>query len=83
MQQYNTNNLRTVIDENLDYELSGNITALKQVSFTVKSGEVLALGGRNGRDQGKVPCCSNCWTALIFPKAGELIAFGKPLSKKD
>ena len=64
---------------NLDYDYPGNITALKQVSFTVKSGEVLALVGANGSGKSTL---LKLLDGLIFPKAGELIAFGKPLSEE-
>jgi cobalt/nickel transport system ATP-binding protein len=65
--------------KNLEYDYPGNITALKQVSFTVKPGEVVALVGANGSGKSTL---LKLLDGLIFPKAGELIAFGKPLSEE-
>ena len=65
--------------KNLDYDYPGNITALKQVSFTVKPEEVVALVGANGSGKSTL---LKLMDGLIFPKAGELRAFGKPLSEE-
>ena len=42
------NNVNIFEVKNMDYDYPGNIIALKQVSFTVKPGEVVALVGANG-----------------------------------
>ena len=73
------NNINIFEAKNLDYDYPGNITALKQVSFTVKPGEVVALVGANGSGKSTM---LKLMDGLIFPKAGELIAFGKPLSEE-
>ncbi len=65
--------------KNLDYDYPGNITALKQVSFTVKPGEVVALVGANGSGKSTL---LKLMDGLIFPKAGELLALGKTLSEE-
>jgi cobalt/nickel transport system ATP-binding protein len=73
------NNTNILEVTNLDYDYPGNITALKQVSFTVKPGEVLALVGANGSGKSTL---LKLLDGLIFPKAGELTAFGKPLTEE-
>jgi cobalt/nickel transport system ATP-binding protein len=73
------NNVNIFEVKNLDYDYPGNIAALKQVSFTVKPGEVVALVGANGSGKSTL---LKLLDGLIFPKAGELIAFGKPLSEE-
>jgi cobalt/nickel transport system ATP-binding protein len=65
--------------KNLDYDYPGNITALKQVSFTVKAGETVALVGANGSGKSTL---LKLMDGLIFPKTGELRAFGKLLSEE-
>ncbi|MGB8262977.1 MAG: ABC transporter ATP-binding protein, partial [Dehalococcoidales bacterium] len=65
--------------KNMDYDYPGNITALKQVSFAVKPGEVVALVGANGSGKSTL---LKLMDGLIFPKAGELLALGKTLSEE-
>ena len=74
------NNMNIFEVKNLDYDYPGNITALKQVSFTVKTGEVVALVGANGSGKSTL---LKLMDGLIFPKAGELMALGKPLSEES
>ena len=73
------NNTNIFEVKNMDYDYPGNITALKQVSFTVKPGEVVALVGANGSGKSTL---LKLLDGLIFPKAGELTAFGKPLTEE-
>ena len=73
------NNVNIFEVKNLDYDYPGNITALKQVGFSVKAGETVALVGANGSGKSTL---LKLMDGLIFPKSGELIAFGKPLSEE-
>ena len=73
------NNFNIFEVKNLDYDYPGNITALTQVSFTVKSGEIVALVGANGSGKSTL---LKLMDGLIFPKAGELTALGKTLSEE-
>ena len=50
--------------KNMDYDYPGNITALKQVSFAVKPGEVVALVGANGSGKSTI---LKLMDGLIFP----------------
>ena len=74
-----TNNINIFEAKNLDYDYPGNIIALKQVSFNIKSGEVVALVGANGSGKSTL---LKLMDGLIFPKAGELLAFGRPLAEE-
>ncbi len=69
----------TFQSKNLDYDYPGNIPALSQVNFTIKTGELVALLGANGTGKSTL---LKLLDGLIFPKAGELLAFGNPLSEK-
>jgi cobalt/nickel transport system ATP-binding protein len=73
------NNVNVFEAKNLDYDYPGNITALRQVSFTVKPGEVVALVGANGSGKSTL---LKLMDGLIFPKDGELLAFGRLLSEE-
>jgi cobalt/nickel transport system ATP-binding protein len=73
------NNVNIFEIKNLDYDYQDNITALKQVSFTIKSGETVALVGANGSGKSTL---LKLMDGLIFPKAGELRALGKPMSEE-
>ena len=73
------NNVNVFEAKNLDYDYPGNIIALRQVSFTVKPGEVVALVGANGSGKSTL---LKLMDGLIFPKAGELLALGRLLSEE-
>jgi cobalt/nickel transport system ATP-binding protein len=65
--------------KNLDYDYPGKIAALRQVSFTVKAGEVVALVGANGSGKSTL---LKLMDGLIFPGSGELRALGRLLSEQ-
>lgn len=65
--------------KNLNYDYPGNIVALRQVSFTIGPGELVALVGANGSGKSTL---LKLMDGLIYPTDGELLAFGKPLSEK-
>ena len=68
------NNVNIFEVKNLDYDYPGNITALKQVSFTVKPGEVVALVGANGSGKSTL---LKLMDGLIFPKARGVAGAGQ------
>jgi cobalt/nickel transport system ATP-binding protein len=63
----------------LDYDYPGKIPALRQVSLTIGSGELVALLGANGSGKSTL---LKLLDGLIFPSGGDLLAFGQPLSEK-
>jgi len=65
--------------KNISYDYPGNIPALKQVSFTVNPGELVALIGANGSGKSTL---LKLLDGLIFPNGGELTAFGQQLSEE-
>ena len=77
MNVLNNNNIYEA--KNLDYDYPVNIIALKQVSFNIKFGEVVALVGANGSGKSTL---LKLMDGLIFPKAGELLGFGRPLAEE-
>jgi cobalt/nickel transport system ATP-binding protein len=74
-----SNNINIFEAKNLDYDYPGNIIALRQVNFTVKPGEVVALVGANGSGKSTL---LKLMDGLIFPKGGEITALGRPLSEE-
>jgi branched-chain amino acid transport system ATP-binding protein len=57
----------------------GGVTALDQVSFDIKQGEILGLIGPNGA--GKTTCF-NVMTGVYQPTSGEVRYLGTPLGKR-
>jgi cobalt/nickel transport system ATP-binding protein len=66
--------------KNLEYDYPGKIPALKGINFSVRQGEQVALLGANGSGKSTL---LKLMDGLIFPKSGEMIAFGQPLSEKS
>jgi cobalt/nickel transport system ATP-binding protein len=64
--------------KNLSYDYPGNIPALRNINFAVRPGEQVALLGANGSGKSTL---LKLLDGLAFPKGGELLAFGKPLSE--
>ncbi len=63
----------------LSYDYPGNITALRQIDFSIMPGELVALIGANGSGKSTL---LKLLDGLIFPTNGQLLAFGQPLSEK-
>jgi len=63
---------------NLSYDYPGDIPALKQMSFTIGAGELVALMGANGSGKSTL---LKLLDGLIFPTGGELLALGQALSE--
>jgi cobalt/nickel transport system ATP-binding protein len=64
---------------NLSYIYPGTVPALKQVSFEVRTGELIALIGANGSGKSTLLKLLN---GLFLPSSGELKIFGRPLSER-
>src|ERR1035437_6895301 len=64
--------------KNLSYDYPGNIPALRNINFAVRPGEQIALLGANSSGKSTL---LKLLDGLAFPKGGELLAFGKPLSE--
>ena len=63
----------------LNYDYPGGIAALRQISFNVRSGELVVLVGANGSGKSTL---LKLLDGLIFPSSGDLLAFGMKLSEK-
>jgi len=63
----------------LDYDYPGKVHALRNVNLSIWPGEMVALVGANGSGKSTL---LKLLDGLIFPTAGELLAFGKLLSEK-
>ena len=65
--------------KNLSYGYSGDVPALKDVSFRIMLGESVALVGANGSGKSTLLQLLN---GLIFPTSGDIYAGGLPLTAK-
>ncbi len=65
--------------KNLSYNYPGKLPALNQVSFTVETGELVALIGANGSGKSTLLKIMN---GLLLPSDGELRVYGQSLSEK-
>jgi cobalt/nickel transport system ATP-binding protein len=65
---------------NIDYSYYGKIAALKNISFSVKKGEIFSIIGLNGSGKSTLLHIIN---ALIFPDAGEILFEENPLTEKS
>jgi cobalt/nickel transport system ATP-binding protein len=66
--------------KNIDYSYYGKIPALKNISFSVKRGEIFSIIGLNGSGKSTLLHIIN---ALIFPDAGEVLFEGKGVTEKS
>lgn len=64
----------------LCYDYAGNIPALQQINFSIRSGELVALVGANGSGKSTL---LKLMDGLVFPTRGEILAFGQTLSEKS
>lgn len=65
--------------KNLSYNYPGNISALKDVNFSVMLGELVALVGANGSGKSTL---LRLLDGLLFPSGGEIYYEGVPLTAK-
>lgn len=66
--------------KNIDYSYYGKIPALKNVSFSVKRGEMFSIIGLNGSGKSTLLHIIN---ALIFPDAGDILFEGNAVTEKS
>ena len=59
---------------------AGEVTALREVSFTIPRGQIVALSGRSG--SGKTTLL-NCVSGLDRPSSGSVLLDGKPVTGLD
>lgn len=64
----------------LDYDYPGDVIALRQTSFIIEPGQLVAIVGANGSGKSTL---LKLMDGLIFPLRGELKAFGRVLSEKS
>lgn len=65
--------------ESVSYDYPGGISAVRDVSFTVDTGERLGLVGANGSGKSTL---LHLMDGLCFPKSGAVSAFGETLSEE-
>lgn len=65
--------------KDLYYDYPGGIAALSGISFSIHSGEMVALVGANGSGKSTL---LKLLDGLVFPTRGEILALGQPLSEK-
>ena len=65
--------------KNVDYSYFGKTPALKNITLSVKKGELFSIIGQNGSGKSTILHILN---ALIFPDKGEVIFEGKPVTEK-
>lgn len=66
--------------KNINYSYYGKIPALKNISLSVKKGEMLSIIGLNGSGKSTLLHIIN---ALIFPDSGELLFEGNSVTEKS
>jgi cobalt/nickel transport system ATP-binding protein len=65
---------------NIDYSYYGKIAALKNISFSVKRGEIFSVIGLNGSGKSTLLHIIN---ALLFPDTGDLFFEGNAVTEKS
>jgi cobalt/nickel transport system ATP-binding protein len=66
--------------KNIDYSYYGKFPALKNISFSVKKGEIFSIIGLNGSGKSTLLHIIN---ALIFPDAGDVLFEGNTITEKS
>jgi cobalt/nickel transport system ATP-binding protein len=66
--------------KNIDYSYFGKIPALKNINFSVKTGEMFSIIGQNGSGKSTLLHIIN---ALIFPDAGNVLFEGNDVTEKS
>lgn len=64
--------------DNLEFSY-GKIQALREISFTLKEGEIMAIVGANGAGKSTL---MKCIAGLLKPQKGEILFRDKPLPKQ-
>jgi cobalt/nickel transport system ATP-binding protein len=65
--------------KNIDYSYYGKIPALKNISLSVKKGEMFSIIGLNGSGKSTLLHIIN---ALVIPDSGDLLFEGKPVTEE-